>query len=174
MRLAVIHTILGEMVRGRPGLLDLDCITVTGKTLGENIAEYDIRGESVTQEALELAAVGPGGKKTNQGGVVAKPAGSIRDLGDLGFDPNDCIRTCDRAYSNEGGLRILYGNLAQEGSVVKTAGVDEKMLVHKGPAVIFESQEDACSGILGKDPNLTFESATTVGWKLRLTNLDSV
>ncbi|MBN1443128.1 MAG: dihydroxy-acid dehydratase, partial [Planctomycetes bacterium] len=62
-------------------------------------------------------------------------------------DP-DCIRPLDRAYSPEGGLSILFGNLAPDGSVVKTAGVEPKMLRHSGPAIIFESQEDACEGIL--------------------------
>jgi len=65
------------------------------------------------------------------------------------FDPFDCIRTVEKAYSQEGGLSILYGNLAEGGAVVKTAGVDPEMLTHTGPAVIFESQEEACEGILG-------------------------
>lgn len=87
------------------GLLNTDCLTVTGKTLAENIA--GCRSQDT-----------------------------------------DCIRTTDNAYSDKGGLSILYGNLARDGGVVKTAGVDPKMLVHKGPAVIFDSQEDACDGIL--------------------------
>ncbi|MFH0878070.1 MAG: dihydroxy-acid dehydratase, partial [Lentisphaerota bacterium] len=61
----------------------------------------------------------------------------------------DCIRSIDKAYSQKGGLSILYGNLAPDGSVVKSAGVDPKMLKHSGPAIIFESQEQACEGILG-------------------------
>jgi dihydroxy-acid dehydratase len=88
-----------------PNLLNLDCLTVTGQTLGENIADADIK------------------------------------------DP-EVIRTLDNAYSKTGGLAILRGNLAPDGSVVKTAGVTESMLTHTGPAVIFESQEDACEGIL--------------------------
>ena len=145
-----IHTILGELARGAPGLLKLDCPTVTGKTLGENIAEYDIRGESVREEALELAAVGAGGKRTTEAWSVVKQEGTIRDLSSeqLGFDPMDCIRTVENAYSAEGGLTILTGNLAPEGSVVKTAGVDPKMLLHTGPAVIFESETSAYEGIL--------------------------
>jgi dihydroxy-acid dehydratase len=145
-----IHTILGELVRGVPGLLKLDCPTVTGKTLGENIAEYDIRGATVREEALELAAVGAGGKRTTEPWSVAKRVGSIRDLGpeELGFDPHDCIRTVENAYSPEGGLSILSGSLSPEGSVVKTAGVDSKMLVHTGPAVIFESETSAYEGIV--------------------------
>jgi len=89
------------------GLLHLNCLTVTGRTLGENIA----------------------------GCATKNP---------------ECIRVVENAYSSSGGLAILFGNLAPAGAVVKTAGVDPKMLVHEGPAVIFESQEEACAGILGK------------------------
>jgi dihydroxy-acid dehydratase len=99
-----ISAILAEVAK-RDGLLNLDCITVTGKTLGENIAEAE-----------------------------------SKDL--------ECIRTVETAYSETGGLSILWGNLAEGGCVVKKAGVDPKMLVHTGPAVIFESQEEACEGIL--------------------------
>ena len=65
-----------------------------------------------------------------------------------GFDPYDVIRSVDNAYSQTGGLSMLYGNLAPDGAVVKTAGVDPKMLRHTGPAVIFESEEDAYNGIV--------------------------
>jgi len=99
-----ISAILKEISKV-PGLLNLDAMTVTGHTLGQNISSAENRDTA-------------------------------------------CIRTPDKAYSKEGGLSILSGNLAPDGSVVKTAGVDPKMLVHKGPAVIFESQEDACEGIL--------------------------
>lgn len=99
-----ISAILGEISQIK-GLLKLDCPTVTGKTLGQNIA---------------------GAKTLNE----------------------KCIHKVENAYSKEGGLAILRGNIAAEGSVVKSAGVDPKMLVHKGPAVIFESQEEACEGIL--------------------------
>lgn len=145
-----IHTILGAVQRGRPGLLNLDCPTVTGKTLGQNIADYDIRANTATQEALELAAVTAGGSHTNQGMVVAKPAGTIREVTQeqLGFDPYDCVREADKAYSQEGGLSILYGNLAPQGAVIKTAGVKPEMLRHSGPAVIFESETDAYAGIV--------------------------
>ncbi|MFA7257086.1 MAG: dihydroxy-acid dehydratase [Kiritimatiellales bacterium] len=99
-----ISAILGEISK-IDGLLNLNCPTVTGKTLGENIA---------------------GAKTKNE----------------------KCIHKIENAYSKQGGLAILRGNIAAEGAVVKSAGVDPKMLVHKGPAVIFESQEDACEGIL--------------------------
>ena len=145
-----IHTILGAIERGRPGLLNLDCRTVTGKTLGQNIAEYDIRAKTVTQEALELAAVTPGGVRTSEGMNVRREAKSIRDLtpAELGFDPADCIREVPSAYSQEGGLVILYGNLSPKGAVVKAAGVRPEMLRHSGPAVIFEAETEAYEGIV--------------------------
>jgi len=146
-----IHTILGSINRGRPGLLHLGCPTVTGKTLGENIAAFDIRADTVQQEALELAAVTAGGRRTSEGMGVERTASTIRDLSkeQLGFDPYDCIREVQNAYSSEGGLSILYGNLAPKGAVVKAAGVKPEMLRHSGPAVIFESEPAAYEGIVG-------------------------
>jgi len=146
-----VHTILGSVNRGRPGLLKLDCPTVTGSTLGRNIAQYDLRAKTVKKEALELAAVTAGGARNSQGMSVRKTARSIRDLSsdDLGFDPADCIREVDNAYSQEGGLVILYGNLAPKGAVVKAAGVLLEMMRHTGPAVIFEAETEAYEGIVG-------------------------
>jgi dihydroxy-acid dehydratase len=145
-----IHTILGSVNRGRPGLLKLDCATVTGKTLGQNIAEYDIRAKTVSQEALELAAVQPGNARTAEGMKVEKKHASIREISneELGFDPMDCVRETGKPYSDAGGLTILYGNLAPKGAVVKTAGVLPQMLRHTGPAVVFESEPDAYNGIV--------------------------
>jgi len=99
-----IPAILSELFKV-PGLMKRGCLTVTGKTLEENVA-----------------------------GAASKDPAVIRPLAD--------------AYSKEGGLAVLYGNLATEGAVVKTAGVDPKMLVFEGSAVIFESQDEACEGIL--------------------------
>ena len=99
-----ISAILHE-INKIPGLLNQDAKTVTGKTLGENIASSKIQDKNV-------------------------------------------IHPLEKAYSQSGGLSVLKGNLAEEGSVVKTAGVSPRMLVFEGPAVIFESQEDACNGIL--------------------------
>jgi len=146
-----IHTILGSVSRGRPGLLKLDCPTVAGKTLGENIAEYDVRAETVGEEALELAAVTARGVRNNEGMSVERTVASVRELSNeqLGFDPHDCIREVDNAYSKAGGLAVLYGNLAPGGAIVKTAGVLPKMLKHSGPAVIFESETEAYEGIVG-------------------------
>ena len=146
-----IHTILGSINRGRPDLLHLDCATVAGKSLGENIAEYDVRAQTASQEALALAAVTAGGSRNLEGMNVVRRAGTIRDLSakELGFDPYDCVREVENAYSQEGGLTILYGNLAPKGAVVKSAGVRPEMLRHSGPAVIFESETDAYGGIVG-------------------------
>jgi len=171
-----IHTILGAVARGRPGLLDLTCSTVTGKTLGENIADYDIRAATATQGARLLTEIRPGGVRTTHAWSVASVASESRSQaaglavlesegeglddsqpgggtgatggGGDGFDPLDVIRSVENAYSQTGGLNMLYGNLAPDGAVVKTAGVDPKMLKHTGPAVIFENEEDAYNGIV--------------------------
>lgn len=145
-----IHTILGSVARGCKGLLNLDSPTVTGKTLGGNIDDYDIRRETVTEEALKSAAVRPGGKRTSQAMCVPVPTGTVRDLTaeELGFEPTDCIREVQSAYSPEGGLTILYGNLAPNGAVVKAAGVLPEMMQHSGPAVIFEDETEAYEGIV--------------------------
>ena len=167
-----IHTILGEVERGRPGLLDLTCPTVTGRTLGENIAEYDVRASTASADARLLSRVKPGGERTTQAWTVPSVAEGAKsqaaglalldaegesldepkapgggDGGD-GFDPFDVIRTVEHAYSRTGGLTVLSGNLAPEGAVVKTAGVDPKMMRHVGPAVIFEGEEAAYNGIV--------------------------
>lgn len=172
-----IHSILGSLVRGKPGLLKTDTMTVTGKTLGENIEQYDVRSDGVTAEAISLYVEGSKatGKsvdtvrselfaahgKAPEAKLAAEGSSSERDDGGVAIaanpciektvmlDPFDCIREVERAYSPRGGLTILYGNLAEEGSVVKTAGVDPEMLVHSGPAIIFESQDEASEGILG-------------------------
>lgn len=158
-----IHTILGAVDRGKPGLLDLSCSTVTGKSLGENIAEYDVRAETAAEAARMFTQIRPGGERTIEAWTVPSVSADSRspvallepgaggngssDGGD-GFDPFDVIRPVERAYSETGGLSMLYGNLAPEGAVVKTAGVNRKMLKHSGPAVVFESEEDAYNGIV--------------------------
>jgi dihydroxy-acid dehydratase len=140
-------TILGEIRRGRPGLIHEKCMTVTGKTLGQLIDACDIRCYSKPIQTYGLSQA----KRSELSSVTAhaaKEGAPVVATLEKGFDPYDCIRIAKNAYSQEGGLAMLYGNLAPEGSVVKTAGVDPKMLRHEGPAVIFESQEDACKGIL--------------------------
>ncbi len=265
-----IHTILGELTRRDAGLLDLSCRTVTGKTLGENIAEFDLRSSQVSVRARSLYVLGgevPEGRQSSVAEMLAAEpvangeadlaralaaswnAGNVPAFGELfaeqvelrgpqgsltgraavtgwlreqallsgevllatpaevgqtpavlvwsasrpeqprrvavatidraeggrvaalrveaeygqaldqarptagalwfQLDPKDCIRPANQPYSETGGLAILFGNLAPEGAVVKSAGVLPEMLRHEGPAVVFESQEDACSGILG-------------------------
>jgi dihydroxy-acid dehydratase len=165
-----IHTILGEIARGCPGLLDLSCLTVTGKTIGENIAEFYVRSEASTARARVLAQVRPGRERTTQPwtvpGVAAaglalldaegedqEPApleGEETRGGNGGdeFQAFDVIRTVKNAYSQTGGLSMLTGNLAPRGAVIKTAGVKPSMYTHSGPAVIFESELDAYNGIV--------------------------
>jgi len=145
-----IHTILGAVRRARPGLLHEGCPTVTGKTLGQNIDDYDIRGVHPLPEALQLAAVTPSRQLHAPALSTPRQYESVRQLTPeiLGFDPYDCIREPNNPYSQEGGLAILRGNLAPKGAVVKTAGVLPKMLRHTGPAVIFESEMDAYEGIV--------------------------
>jgi dihydroxy-acid dehydratase len=144
-----VYTVLGALARGKPGLLYLDCPTVTGKTLGQNIAEWDIRGENPSPEALRIASVRPG--PPGAGPMSVEHHGkSIREItpSELGFDPFDCIREVPHAHSPEGGLAVLYGNLAPRGAIVKTAGVKPAMLRFVGPAVIFESETAAYEGIV--------------------------
>jgi dihydroxy-acid dehydratase len=143
-----IMGILAELLRGKPGLLREDVMTVCGRTLGQVIRENDMRarGEKIRLDGISTARrseLSVHTENASSGGALVMTAVESDE-----FDPLDCIRTVEEAYSPEGGLSILYGNLAEEGSVVKTAGVDPAMLQHSGPAVIFESQEQACAGIL--------------------------
>ena len=145
-----IHTILGELTRCGEGLLDLSCKTVTGKTLGENIAAYDLHGKSTSDTAKALYVEGatfPLGRKSRVQDLLAEDYEPTGEQHTVEPDP-ECIRTEAKAYSTTGGLNILFGNLCPDGAVVKSAGVLPEMLTHEGPAVVFESQEDACEGIL--------------------------
>ncbi|OPZ12190.1 MAG: Dihydroxy-acid dehydratase [candidate division BRC1 bacterium ADurb.BinA364] len=148
-----IHTILGSLQRAKAGLIDGSCKTVTGETLAENIAKFDLRSDRACDEAKRMYDLGsrPTGRSVAEVKrrllediPVETPPPFPYDL-----DAKACIREVADAYSPDGGLTILYGNLAEEGSVVKTAGVLPQMMVHEGPAIIFESQEEACEGILG-------------------------
>jgi len=141
-----IYTILGEIRRGRPGLLNEKVPTVSGKTLGKSITEYDLRSPKALGEAHKMYAVTPSGIKNAKAMSVKSGGHKSPDL-QLSFDPFDCIRTCETAYSQTGGLAVLYGNLAPNGSIVKTAGVLPAMLKHSGPAVIFHSEPEAYAGI---------------------------
>jgi len=132
-----IHTILGEL--DRAGLLNRTVHTVHGQP----IASWDLRSGSVSPEAVELYHAAPGGVRTTKGYSQSARWESL----DLDASAG-CIRDAAHAYTKDGGLAVLYGNLAPDGAIVKTAGVPEELWTFSGPARVFESQEDAVSGIL--------------------------
>nr|WP_321460712.1 dihydroxy-acid dehydratase [uncultured Cohaesibacter sp.] len=136
-----IFGILGEL--DRAGLLNRDCGTVHTKTLGDAIELYDImRAPSAEVETLYKAA--PGGVRSIE---AFSQASRYKELDKDRAD--GCIRDKEHAYSQDGGLAVLFGNIALDGCIVKTAGVDESILKFSGPARIFESQEAAVKGIIG-------------------------
>ncbi|MEU7860340.1 dihydroxy-acid dehydratase [Nonomuraea sp. NPDC049141] len=137
-----IPAILGEL--DRAGLLHRDVPTVNGGTLGETIAAWDPQSPTVRPEAVELWHAAPGNVRT------VKPYSQDNRWDSLDLDRADgCVRDLEHAYSADGGLAVLYGNISRDGAVVKTAGVDESIWKFSGPAVVFESQEQAVEGILG-------------------------
>ena len=138
-----IFSILGELARG--GLLDVSVPTVHAKTLGEAIARWDIAGNAAADVATFWRA-GPAGIPTQTAFSQNTRWPSLDDDRAEG-----CIRDIAHAYSREGGLAVLYGNIALDGCVVKTAGVDESIHVFEGSAKIFESQDAAVKGILGDE-----------------------
>ncbi|MBB5752428.1 dihydroxy-acid dehydratase [Prosthecomicrobium pneumaticum] len=137
-----IMAILGEL--GRAGLLNLHSPTVHAATLGEAIARWDIR-QTNSESVREFFRAAPGGVRTE----VAFSQSSRWDELDLDRQKG-AIRDAEHPFSKDGGLAVLTGNLAPDGCVVKTAGVDESILKFTGPAVIFESQDAASEGILNK------------------------
>ncbi|HUR14849.1 MAG TPA: dihydroxy-acid dehydratase [Mycobacteriales bacterium] len=138
-----IPALLGEL--DRAGVLRRDVRAVHAPDLDSWLADWDVRGGRATQEALELFHAAPGGVRTTQ------PFSTTNRWASLDTDPAEgCIRSVDHAYTVDGGLAILFGNLAPEGCVVKTAGVAEELWKFSGPARVFESQEGAVDGILAK------------------------
>lgn len=134
--------ILGELSKG--GLLDLTAQRVNGSTLGEDIQKYDITAESIDTEADRIYHSAPSGKFGTQMGAQDTQWPALDTDRATG-----CIRSLEHAYTKDGGLAVLFGNIAQDGCVVKTAGVDESLWHFEGPARVFDSQEEACEGILG-------------------------
>lgn len=137
-----IINILAQLNKG--GLLDTSVSRVDGMTLAEAIAKYDILAESIDAEAKRIYTSALGGKFSIELGSqnnYYKELDTDRATG--------CIRDLEHAYSKDGGLAVLKGNIAQDGCVVKTAGVDESIWKFSGPAKVFDSQESACEGILG-------------------------
>jgi len=138
-----IMAILGELARA--GLLDTTVPTVHAPTLGEAIGRWDVT--RTDDEAVRtFYRAGPAGIPTQEA-FSQDTRWPELDLDRAG----GCIRDADRAYSRDGGLAVLYGNIAPDGCVVKTAGVDESILVFEGPARVYESQDAAVKGILGDE-----------------------
>lgn len=136
-----IARILGEL--DRAGRIHRDCATVHERTVGEFIDKWDVRRETAGNEAHDLYIAAPGGVRT------VEAFSQSRMYTELDLDTEDgCVRDFDNAYSQEGGLCVLFGNLAEQGCIVKTAGVIKDMYEFEGTAKVFESQDDAMNGIL--------------------------
>ena len=150
--------IMGELAKGN--LLDLTCKRVNGHTLAQDLVGYSIVGLTPEQigatnftplgesegalEADRIYHSAPGRKfSTKMGSQDAKWETLDTDR------ENGCIRDIEHAYTKDGGMAVLFGNIAKDGCVVKTAGVAPELWHFEGPAVVFDSQEDACEGILG-------------------------
>ncbi|KPV39564.1 dihydroxy-acid dehydratase [Thiohalorhabdus denitrificans] len=140
-----VMRILGELERG--GLLHTDLPTVHSPTMDEALARWDVR-RTEDEAVVSRYLAGPAGIPSQDPFFQATRWPSL----DLDRE-NGCIRDVEHAYSPDGGLAVLYGNLAPEGCIVKTAGVDESILQFTGPARIFESQEAAVEAILGDKIN---------------------
>ncbi len=134
--------LLGELAKG--GLIDTNVKRVNGHTLAEDIDKYSILKADIDPEAKRIYSSAPAGKFCNKLGAQNTNYETL-DTDRAG----GCIRDIEHAYTKDGGMAILFGNIAQDGCVVKTAGVDESIWKFSGPAVVFDSQEDACEGILG-------------------------
>ncbi len=134
--------IMNELLKG--GLVDGGAPRVDGMTLSQAIAGYDITGQAIGEEALRLYCSAPGGVRTTE------MASQEKYWDTLDTDRAEgCIRDLAHAYTRDGGLGVLFGNIALDGCVIKTAGVDESLWHFEGPAKVFDSQEAACDGILG-------------------------
>ena len=136
-----IMGILGELERG--GLINTDLPTVHSRTMAEALDTWDIM-RNPTPEVIDFYKAGPAGIPTQQAFSQSTRWPSLD-----GDRESGCIRSVEHAYSSEGGLAVLYGNIALDGCVVKTAGVDESIYVFEGTAKVFESQDAAVEGILG-------------------------
>lgn len=134
--------ILAEMDRG--GLLDTSARRVDGRTLASAIREYDIMHPEVSEDAMRRYKSAPGGGRNI---VMGSQESYYRELDT--DRAHGCIRDIEHAYNKDGGLAVLYGNLAENGCIVKTAGVDPSVFTFRGTAKVFNSQDDAVNGILG-------------------------
>ncbi|HEV7907050.1 MAG TPA: dihydroxy-acid dehydratase, partial [Pseudonocardiaceae bacterium] len=139
-----IPALLGELDRG--GLLNRDVHSVHSPSLAEWLAEWDIRGESPSERAIELFHAAPGGVRTTEAFSTTNRWSSLDTDAAAG-----CIHDVEHAYTVDGGLAVLRGNLAERGAVIKAAGIDEELWQFEGPARVVESQEEAVSVILKKE-----------------------
>ena len=138
-----IPTFMGEL--NRAGLLNANVTTVHSDSFESWLDDWDIRGGKATQKAIDLYHAAPGCVRS----ATAFSQSEMWETLDLD-DKTGCIRSVENAYSVDGGLAVLKGNIAVDGAVVKTAGVDESIWTFSGPAVVVESQEDAVDAILNK------------------------
>ncbi|MCF7550284.1 dihydroxy-acid dehydratase [Pseudonocardia sp. WMMC193] len=138
-----IPALLGELYRA--GLLNTGVHSVHSPSLEEWLAEWDIRAESPSEQAVELFHAAPGGVRTTQAFSTDNRWSSL-DTDAAG----GCIRDLEHAYTADGGLAVLRGNMAERGAVIKTAGIPEDIWRFEGPALVVESQEEAVSVILNK------------------------
>ncbi len=134
--------ILAEL--DRAGLMETSVSRIDGRTLAEAMAEYDIKSENVSEDAIQRFKSAPGGGRNL---VMGSQSSTYKELDD--DRENGCIRDFENAYNKDGGLAVLYGNIAENGCIVKTAGVDESIFKFTGTAKVFNSQDDAVNGILG-------------------------
>ena len=142
-----IMAILGELDRG--GLLDTSVTTVHSETLADALDVWDV-GRGPSSEVVDFYRAGPAGIPTQRAFSQAERWPT------LDLDRADgCIRSVDSPYSTDGGLAVLYGNIAVDGCIVKTAGVDESIFSFSGPARVFESQDEACEGILDEQAGIS-------------------
>ncbi len=137
-----IMAILGELERA--GLINADCPTVHSRTLGEALERWDV-GRTNSDAVRTFYAAAPGGVPTQTAFSQDRRWKEI-DTDRVG----GVIRNAENAFSKDGGLAVLYGNIARDGCIVKTAGVDESILTFTGPAKVYESQEAAVVAILGE------------------------
>ena len=147
-----IHTILGQLRQDKPSLVNADCMTVTGESLGRNLDKYSLRSGKLCPAAKKMYAQGWKATGRSVEDVRAMYRGArpaklpTKNAGRL--DAKDIIRTVGRAFTDRGALVVLRGNIARSGAVVKQSGLDPSMYKFAGRAVICESQEDACEVIL--------------------------
>ena len=137
-----IFGIMNELDKG--GLIHREVLRVDGRTIGEQLQRYDITRTTVDPEANRIYKSAPGGHLSTRMGSQHAQWDTLDTDREHG-----CIRAMEHAYTKDGGLAVLFGNIAQDGCVVKTAGVDPSIWIFRGPAKVFDSQEAACEGILG-------------------------